>query len=303
MKANPVCLALIMCVATSCATPSSTLSIRALPPDPADNLPGVQVTDTELSFSMFRDDPDAKVAGDAAVDLANAYRILADAVGVSATDVKWAQVSFTRNSNYRPPRHQDIARWTVPLEPDGMLGLRGQRDLYYVIPHEQVHAIQENFGQLPRWYAEGMATWAGLKAAEVIQPHVAAEKRAELSRERDAVTEPLKLTAWGGIRPRPEAILRQITAEQRQRMADEPGYMPPGPFNFGPDDMVSDESNTAARYAASLAVFEAMEAKAGADQMRAWIAEVTRLPDPKKSSDIARLANEVTGVDISGMLE
>lgn len=303
MKAKLFCVTFLLCIGTGCATSYSRLSTQALPPDPADNLPGIRITDAEMSFSLFRDEPDAEVATAAAGDLAKAYRILADTVGVSAAEVNWAQVAFSRDPNYQPPRHQDTTRWTILLQPEGALGQRGQQDLYSLVPHEQVHAIQEDFGQLPRWYAEGMATWAGLKATSAFRPHLEAEKRAELSRERLAVTEPLRLIAWGGIVPKPEAIMRQITAEQRQRMAAEPGYMPPGPFSFNADDLVSDESNTAARYAASLALFEAVEAKAGSDGVRAWIAEVAKLPDPKKSSEIVRLAKDVAGVDLSGMLD
>ncbi|MBW8312630.1 MAG: hypothetical protein K0M64_11435 [Rhizobium sp.] len=101
---------------------------------------------------------------------------------------------------------------------------------------------------------------------------------------------------------KPEAILRQLTPEQRRRMETDPSYSPPGPFSFTSEDLVSDESNTAARYAASLAILDEVEAQAGQEAMRAWIAEVARLPNPKETEDIVRLAKEVAGVDISPIL-
>lgn len=301
-RATVLCLALLV---SSCASlsKSSEMSIQPLPIDPSDNLDGFRVTDADLSFSVFRDAVDVKVTEAAARDLATAYRVVAETVGVNPADVTWAQVAFTRDPGYQPPRHQELSRWTVPLDAAGTLGSRGKLELHQVIPHEQVHSIQRNFGSLPRWYSEGMAVWAGLKATSELAPHLEAERRALYSRERLAVKEPLKLREWGAMTVKPEAILRQMTPEQRERKAADPSYSPPGPFSFTPDDIVSDESNTLARYAASLALFETIEAKAGAEQVRAWIAEVAKLPDPKKSEDIARIAKEVTGVDITNMLD
>ena len=278
------------------------ISIEPLPVDPADNLPGFVVSESDLSFPVYFDPTDKDVADAAAGDLATAYRIVAEAVGVSAAQVTWAQVAFPRDPRYQPPRHQELTRWTVPLDPDGTLGSVGKSALYQLVPHEQVHSVQRNFGRLPRWYAEGMATWAGLKATSVLAPHIEAERRAILARERRDATEPPNLMEWGGISVKPEAVLRQMTPEQRERKAADPSYSPPGPFSFTPDDFVSDESNTGARYAASLALFEAIEAEAGTEKVTAWIVEVGRLPDPKKSEDIIRLAKEVTGVDIAIML-
>lgn len=294
-------LVVLVCGCASLQT-SSELSFEPLPLDPADNLGGVLVTAADLSFTVYRDASDAAVAEAAAGDLAKAYRIIAEAVGVSPADVTWAQVAFSRDPRYQPPRHNEATRWTVPLDPDGTLGPAGRSALYQLIPHEQVHAVQRKFGSLPRWYAEGMAEWAGLKATSVLAPHIEAERRAFLANERRGATEPPNLMKWGGITVKPEAVMRQMTPEQRERKAADPSYSPPGPFSFTPDDFVSDESNTGARYAASLALFEAIEAEAGTEQVTAWIVAVGRLPDPKKSEDITRLAKEVTGVDIATML-
>lgn len=298
-----ICAVLAMSACASVPAPSEKLNFADLPADAGDNLPGVLVSGPDLSFPVYRDANDARVAESVAVDLFKAYGIIAVAVGVDTSDVKWSEVALSRHADYQPPRHDGLTRWTVPLESTGALGLDGKKALYSVIPHEQVHVIQKRFGSLPRWYGEGMAEWAGLKATVLLQPDLADARRVALSKERLAVTKPLKLKAWGGVSPKPEAIMRQITPEQRKRMLSEPGYMPPGPFEFGPDDLLSDESNTLARYAASLEIFEAMEAKAGPDLMRRWIGAVAELPNPKKSDDIVGLANTIAGVDISKTLE
>jgi len=296
------CFALALGACASAPPAATPMTFRTLPVDAGDNLPGVLAIDRDLSFPLFREPADAAMAEAAAGDLAKAYRIVADAVGVDADDVQWAQVSFSRDRDYQPPRHQGVPRWNVPVDPSGALGSAGRTSLYVTVPHEQVHTLQERFGALPRWFSEGMATWAGLKAAQALQPDVASDKRAALERELAAHTPPLKLTSWGALRVKPEAILRQVTEEQRAKMASDPSYVPPGPFSFGPGDVESDESNTGARYAASLAVFDAIESQAGSDAVRAWIAAVGQQPGRKESDDIVRLAKETTGIDVAELI-
>lgn len=295
---------ILLLLVSGCAALSGSpqLSMSPLVTDSSDNLDGVLVKDSDLTFSVFREGVDGAIAGNHSRDLARAYRIVSEAIGVEPSDVSWAQVAFTRDSGYQPPRVQDVTRWVVPLERSGSLGSKGMWALYQLVPHEQVHSIQGLFGPLPRWYSEGMAEWAGLKATAVLAPSIEAERRAQHDQQLAAATRPLSLASWGGVQVKPEAFLRQLTPEQRRKKEADPNYSPPGPFSFTPEDFVSDESNTAARYAASLALFEAIEAEAGPEGMRTWIAEVAKLPDPKRTNDIARLAKEIAGVDISGML-
>lgn len=296
-----ILLALSSCASTSAS--SNKLEFAALPSDAKDNLRGVSVTGKDFSFQVYRDANDLKAAESVSAELSKVYEILADTFGLAPNEVIWSQVALSRDPNYEPPRHDNLTRWTIPLDKSGALGPSGKDALYVLIPHEQVHAIQNRFGNFPRWYSEGMAEWAGLKATSALQLHLAHKRREALSNARLSVKEPLNLQSWGGISPKPEAVMRQITPEQRARMLSEPGYMPPGPFSFGPGDLVSDESNTLARYAASLEIFETIEAKAGPKQMLSWLNAVAKLPNPKKTDEIVKLANSLAGVDISVAVE
>lgn len=256
-----------------------------------------------LSFFVYRSPSDAEVVKDNAASISLAYRTLVDAIGIDQDAVSWAEVAFTRDGNYVLPREKEgVARWVVPLTAAGALDAAGVEKLFSTIPHEQVHAMQKTFGELPRWFSEGMAEWAGLKATRLVAPVLYTERKRALDAAMSSAKAPPDLKSWGGVKPKPEAILRQLTPEQKQRMASEPGYFPPGPFTFGPDDFVSDESNTLARYAASLHVFEEAESGSSPQAMRAWFRAVRGLPSPKATSDIVRLAKETTGVDISGMV-
>ena len=271
--------------------------------DTGAELVATEVQGHGLSFLVYRSPDDAEVVNASSEAMSLAYRVLADAIGINPEDIQWAEVAFTRNESYVAPRDkQGVVRWVVPLSAAGAMGAAGEEQLFSTIPHEQVHALQKAFGELPRWFSEGMAEWAGLRATKRVSPALYAARKEELDAAARSATAPPDLKSWGGVKPKPEAIFRQLTPEQKQRMAREPGYFPPGPFTFGPDDFISDESNTFARYAASLRVFEAMESASSDEAMRAWFQAVRDLPSPKTTSDIVKLAKEIAGVDISAMV-
>jgi hypothetical protein len=263
-----------------------------------------EIKDHGLSFVVYSGQGDISTVKNNSGLLSIVYRSLASSIGVEPGTVKWSEIVFTRDENYVPPRDKEaVVRWSVPLSKTGVLESIGREQLFSTIPHEQVHAIQSPFGEIPRWFSEGMAEWAGLKATKLVAPDLYVKRKEQLGAAMKSATTPLALKSWGGVKPKPEAILRQLTPEQKRRMASDPGYFPPGPFTFGPDDFISDESNTLARYAASLQVFEGVEQASSIEGMRAWFQSVRSLPSPKKTSDIVRLAKETTGVDISGVID
>ena len=263
-----------------------------------------EIRDRELSFLAYSAPDDAAIVKDNSASISRAYRVLVDSVGVDAGTVNWAEIAFTRDENYMPPRDKaGVARWAVPLTATGTLGTAGVKSLFLTIPHEQVHAIQKAFGELPRWFSEGMAEWAGLRATKLVAPDLYVDEKQQLDAALQSATAPPNIKSWGGVKPKPEAIFKQLTPEQKQRMVQEPGYFPPGPFTFGPDDFISDESNTPARYEASLRIFEEVESRSSLQAMHVWFKAVRDLPSPKATSDIVRLAEEATGVDISGMVD
>ena len=263
----------------------------------------IEIEARGLSALVYGDLLDAPIIHTNKESIVVAYLTLTDTIGVTPESVHWREVIFTRDPSYTPPRDRDsVVRWPVHLTAAGDLGLSGRNDLFSTIPHEQVHAIQNAYGELPRWFSEGMAEWAGLKATKLVAPDLYASRKAKLDiAHKDLIGTP-NLKSWGGVRPKPEAILRQITEEQKERMVNEPGYFPPGPFTFGDDDYISDESNTLARYAASLHIFEMIETSSSPASMRAWFSAVQNLPSPKSTPDIVLASKATTGVDISQML-
>ena len=268
-----------------------------------EQLTATEIKDRELSFLVYSKPSDVLIVKNNSAPLILAYRSLAGSIGVDPSSVKWSEVVLTRDENYTPPRDkEEVVRWPVPLTSTGMLESLGREQLFSTIPHEQVHAIQKVFGELPRWFSEGMAEWAGLRATKLVAPTLYEKRKKQLDAALELSTTPAALKSWGSVKPKPEAILRQLTPEQKQRMASEPGYFPPGPFTFGPDDFISDESNTLARYAASLRVFEEIERSSSLEAMQTWFDAIRDLPSPKQTSDIVRLAKDATGVDISGTI-
>ena len=268
-----------------------------------EQLTATEIKDRELAFLVYSEPSDVLIVKNNSAPLILAYRSLAGSIGVDPSSVKWSEVVLTRDENYTPPRDkEEVVRWPVPLTSTGMLESLGREQLFSTIPHEQVHAIQKVFGELPRWFSEGMAEWAGLRATKLVAPTLYEKRKKQLDAALELSTTPAALKSWGSVKPKPEAIIRQLTPEQKQRMASEPGYFPPGPFTFGPDDFISDESNTLARYAASLRVFEEIERSSSLEAMQTWFDAIRDLPSPKQTSDIVRLAKDATGVDISGTI-
>lgn len=225
-------------------------------------------------------------------------------LGDDRRDAEWASVVFTQDTKYAPPRGTGIkTRWIVHVDRAGRLPVRLKQLITSVIPHEQVHDFQTRFGsQTPRWFAEGHAQWVGAKVFASIDPVAArADKRKRLA-DLTASTVPPNLAEWGSIRPRPEAILRQLSPEDRVRVKTDPSYSPSGTFTFTAEDLVGDESNMQTRYAASWSVFDDLEERHGAKAVRTWAVEVTSVPGRVTPEMMARSVQRHFGESLDHLL-
>jgi hypothetical protein len=279
---------------------NATLKIAKLRSQ-ADDLPVLRTVDlaTGLVFRTYYDTAVAEVARTSILTIAAMYHEVAHLVAADPGLVNWAAVAFIQNPAYVPPRCGGEVRWGVLVDNSGQLGSEGTTDLYQTLPHEQVHSVQGTISPgLPRWFSEGMAEWAGLQVTQRRTPALAEERRADLRRAYELLAEPLNLSDWGGMIVKPESILRQVTPEQRARIEVDTTYSPPGPFSFGPDDFISNESNTLARYGGSLAIFEMLEETAGQEQMRSWFRAVWQASGRLSTKALISLALEHTGVDL-----
>jgi len=264
---------------------------------------GVRVMDPDrrLVFRVYFDSAGRALALKEIPTIVDMYASLSQSVGADPSQVEWAAVAFVRDTGYMPPRNTGEVRWSVTVEPSGLLGARGETDLYLTLPHEQVHSIQNSLsGGAPRWFQEGQAEWAGLRITDRLRPSLATRKRQEDDVAYAGL--PRRLAAWGGVRVKREAILRQMTPEQRARQAQDSTYMPPGPWKFGPDDFVSDESETAARYGAALALFSELERARGSKQLVDWYHRLWDEPKTLTTESLTASIREHFGLDIAPRL-
>jgi len=230
------------------------------------------------------------------------YAELAQSTGASGGKVEWAAVAFVTDRSYISPRIGSEVRWTVTVEPTGSIGGAGERDLYVTLPHEQVHSIQSSLvGQTPRWFSEGHAEWAGLIVTEHLRPALAGGERQEKAAAFGGM--PRRLSSWGSVMVNPEAILRQMTAEQRAHRAQDSTYMPPGPWKLGPSDMISDESELSARYGAALALIASLERARGRDQLENWFRELWKEGKPLTTEGIIASARATLRIDLTSTLQ
>jgi hypothetical protein len=191
---------------------------------------------------------------------------------------QWASVVFTSDRGYAPPRGADVkTRWVILTSPDAPDELKPRPMVFETLPHEQVHDFQSRNGAIdPLWFAEGHATWLGLRVTAMLDPEAARKNRAERLAELRSTKGPVNLAGWGQRRIKRDAILRQLSPEDRAKIEADPSYIPRGgAFTFTIDDFETDESMSGARYAAALLVFEGLERRHGAKKVSEWAREVT----------------------------
>lgn len=191
---------------------------------------------------------------------------------------QWASVVFTADLKYIPPRGEEIkTHWVIFTDPKAFEGARPRAMVIETLPHEQVHDFQSRNGAItPLWFSEGHASWAGLRITGMLDHEAAKRDREQGLLELRSALRPVNLAGWGQRRVKREAILRQVSPEDRARMESDPKFVPKGgSFTFTIDDFVSDESMAGARYAAALLMFDGLEQRHGADKVRRWVLDIT----------------------------
>lgn len=237
----------------------------------------VTVKETGAFMRIYYDAGSERIAWARAACLGEQIAAVARAVGDERQRAEWDSVVFTQNPDYIPPRGPDlVTRWVIQVEPNGTLNLIAHYMVVSTMPHEQVHDWQTRNGALPpRWIAEGHATWIAFRINPAFDPIVAAKTNRSRQKALAAFEGPLNLAQWGSVKPKREAIMRQVSPEDRARMEADPDYHPTGTFTFKPDDFETDMTINEASYPASSAVFEGLAQRHGEEAMRAWMAELT----------------------------
>ena len=217
---------------------------------------------------------------------------------------EWSSAVFTQNTAYIPPRGEGVKqRWQVDVQPDGNLSPLGRVMVVHTIPHEQVHAYQTRAGaRPPRWVAEGHASWIQSRIARLLNPAIARTQH-QLRMDDAAKGEgPLNLAQWGSRRPKREALLRQVSPEDRARMEADLTFNPTGMFTFTPEDFEGDTTNTSGQYLAAEAVFSGLESRHGAEKVRTWMSELTASSNRITPPSLAESVKRNFGEDVSDLL-
>lgn len=288
------------------AAPAANLSIARIRGVNGD-LPGFRVVNKSsgATFAVYYEPTAEALAQHKLLYLSEIIEQVAHGSLADPGAVNWASVIFTSDPNYAPPRGGAEVRWVMEVDSQGNLTKEGEKSLFTTLPHEQVHAVQHSLaGQLPRWYAEGQASWLGLQVASTHRPDLAKTEQDRIMTALSAAGHGLKLPAWGGLKIKREAIYRQVSKEEQHHMDVDPSFVPlGGAFKFLPDDFVSDESDTAARYGAAMSLFASLEARTGRAAVNAWMKAIWAEPTTPNSQRIAELAKQITGLDISDALK
>ncbi len=278
------------------------------PATPGD-LPAIRVTSTATGAHMlvYHDAISEAAARARAACFGAQLTLLEREVGDDRRDAEWDSVVFANDSAYAPPRGDNVVtRWVIQTTEQGQLSEAAERLILSTMPHEQMHEYQTRAGALlPRWFSEGHATWVGLKVLAQLDPSRAVAERLKRENDLAAATQPLMLSEWGGLQPRPEAILRQLSPEDRIRFLNDPTFNAGGAFTFGPGDMIGDESNSLARYGAALKIFVGLEERHGAAAVHAWVSEMTRTGTTTRlsSATVAASIQSRFNEDITPLLE
>lgn len=254
---------------------------------------------TGSTVRIYHDEGNAKAMLSKAACLGALVDMVRETAPDSRRDIHWSAVTATTNAGYLPPRDRDEAQWLDVLQ-DGRWDEASLTFLILTMPHEETHFSQDRPGapKLPRWFQEGHAEWSGLHVTEQVRPDLAQRRRADIAASLRAAGK-VHLGQWGGVKIKPEAIERQLSAEDRAKRSADPSYIPKGPFHFGPGDFFKDDENGNAYYAASLAIFDDLEARHGRAAVQAWVSAVLASADNKH---IVELAKEKLGEDISPLL-
>jgi len=270
------------------------------------DLPKLRVTHvaTGAWMNVYYDASSEAAARGRAACFGGQLALLEGEIGDSRTNAHWDDVVFTSRSDYAPPaRGAGATRWIIGTTQQGELGQAAQETILSTLPHEQMHAYQTRAGaRLPRWVSEGHATWIGLKVLSRLDPVLGAAETSKARTNLAASTQPLALGEWGGVQPKREAILRQLSPEDRVRIENDPTFRPDGAFRFTSDDLISDESNSPARYGGAWKIFVDLEERYGAAAINGWVAEVTSKEGGLRSADAAASVQSRFNEDITPLL-
>lgn len=251
---------------------------------------------------IYFDEASEEIARNRAACLGSQMNVLRAELEDTRVSPEWDSVVFTSDENYTPPRGGGVTtRWVIGPHATGRID-DGQ--VLTLIPHEQVHSFQRrNSAFLPRWISEGHASWTEQRILKQLDETVARQEAARSQKHLRESTAPLDLAAWSSVRPKREAIRRQVSKADQKRMDEDPSFSPEGTFTFTTDDLEGDESNMTARYAGALLVFQGLEQRHGAEAVHAWLRDLTEDAGTRSPEEVADSIQKHFGEDVAVLLD
>jgi len=266
------------------------------------------VKGSTFEYNIFFDSFNKKVAYQAIPHLSEMYKEVLKFFKIEKESINWADVAFVNNEDYKAPAMGNT-RWVIQNQDSKELSSLATDEIYELIAHEQVHALQQQFGacqQLPRWFTEGQAVWIESKVLSSINPETWEETLLFLMKEYDKAVkngEEIPVEDWGGMGFSIDAVKKQLTPEGIKYL-EKHGRTPPGvTISLTPEDIKDDHSITlhAANYYKSYLIFKDIEDDIGTQELIHWNSEI--LEQCFDSNQIINSLKSKYGLDISEKLK
>lgn len=236
-----------------------------------------------FEYKVYFDSINEKSAAQAIPHLYKLYEEILKYSRVQGDSIKWADVAFVNNEGYISPAFGNT-RWLIQNQDSTKLSTSAKNKIYSLIPHEQVHTLQQQNGvcqKLPRWFEEGQAVWMEDKVLSRINPKIWEEGLLFLKKEYDKAVikgEEIPVKIWGGMGFSIDAIKKQLTPEGIEYL-EKLGTTPPGvTISLTPEDAIDNHSiiSHAANYYKSYLIFKALENGIGTQELIIWNSEVIK---------------------------
>jgi len=267
------------------------------------------VTDKEFEYKVYFDSINEKAASRAISYLNKLYDEILKSFKVKNGLSKWADVAFVNDEGYKSPAYENT-RWVIQNQKTDGLSNQAKKEIYSIIVHEQVHALQrqfENCKSLPRWFKEGQAIWIESRVLSHLTPKEwdkSFNKLKKISEDKILNEKMTPLENWGGMGFSIEAIKRQLTPVGIEYL-EKHGTTPPGvTLSFKPTDFNEEGHNLfshAVNYYKSYLIFKSIQDNIGTKVLIDWNKDI--LNECYTTNEIVNSLKEKYNVDITEKLK
>ncbi len=268
------------------------------------------VVNTGFEYKVYFDVKNETAAFQAIPHLNKTYKEILKVFKAKENSPKFADVVIVSNKDYKLPVLGN-KKWKIQNDDSASLSIKAKDEIYSLMSHEQVHALQNQFGncnKLPRWFEEGQAMWIEGKTLSYLTPkkwNIRLNNFKQIKEDEESKNK--KTTAlenWKGVGFSIEAIKKQLTPEGIKYL-EKHGVTPPGvTLSFKPSDFKEENHDIlshASKYFKSYMVFNLIEDKIGIKEFIKWNSHV--LNKCYSSNEIVNSLKEEYNLDINKELK